>query len=109
MRRTDSSGDLQSTAPARIMKDVSALSRGSGRAFDEEALQGMLGQDAPQDGEQEQLRDGLMPLVVGLRRTGRLLAVLAAFRDAAGNKAKTFIRCGGFYLQGSHRVCCCSA
>jgi hypothetical protein len=74
------------------MKEVGALTRESGRAYDEAALLELLGMGTPQDGEQEQLADGLMPLVVGLRRTGRLSPVLAALRDAAALKAKSFIR-----------------
>ncbi|BDA47885.1 probable vacuolar protein sorting-associated protein 54 [Coccomyxa sp. Obi] len=91
-KRTDSSGDLQSSCAGRIIKEATALSADGSRAFDEAALLELLGLGAPQDGEQEQLRDGLMPLVVGLRRTGRLSSVLAAFRDAAALKAKAFIR-----------------
>lgn len=33
-----------------------------------------------------------MPLVVGLQRTGRLSAVLASYRDAAGLRTKIFVR-----------------
>ncbi len=74
------------------MKEAGALTRDGGRAYDEAALLDILGLGTPHDGEQEQLRDGLMPLVVGLRRTGRLSPVLAALRNAAALKAKSFIR-----------------
>lgn len=69
----------------------------------------LLGLGMPQDGEQEQLRDGLMPLVVGLRRTGRLSSVLAASRDAAALKAKSFIRYLSWHpqcvLQATYPAC----
>ncbi len=43
--------------------------------------------------EEEPLRDALAPLVAGLRRTGRLPAALAAFRDAAAAEVKQAVRC----------------
>lgn len=55
----------------------------------------------------EQLLDGLQPLLVGLRRTGRTAEALRAMSEAAGDQVKQAIRCGagpgfGCCLEGTH-------
>ncbi len=81
---------IGSPAEAQILLDAGSAST---CGFDETALRELLHQGLPaEEGALEGLRDSLMPLVVGLRRTGRLPAVLAAYRDAVGLRTKTFVR-----------------
>jgi hypothetical protein len=92
--RSSADGDAAAAA-ATTSSGVS-----SSRGYSEEALlrllqgRGAEGVGSEERGaEAEDLREQLLPLVVGLRRTGRLPAALAAFRDAAAAKARSFIRC----------------
>ena len=89
--RTASSGNLQSSARECLIADPSSRTSERAKLYKEEALQDLVAMGASQD-SLEQLKDSLTPLVNGLRRTGRLGAVQASFRDATSQSTKSIVR-----------------
>ena len=89
--RTASSGNLQTSARERLIADPSSSTSERAKLYKEEALLDLVATGASQD-SLEQLKDSLTPLVDGLRRTGRLGAVQASFRDATSQSTKSIVR-----------------
>lgn len=75
----------------RLIADPSSRQPGSSKLYDEPSLLQLIARGAPQD-SLAQLKDSLTPLVAGLRRTGRLVAVLMSFKDATSQRTKSIVR-----------------
>lgn len=94
-------GDVESlfTVPVAAAADgfagpsaePAAEARALGGSLAEPVLAAAGPRPAPAE-EEESLRDALAPLVAGLRRTGKLPAALAAFKDSAVAEVKQAIR-----------------
>lgn len=89
--RSASSGTLQADTRQPLVVDPASRPSGRGKLYNEEALLQLVASGASQDGL-EQLKDSLTPLVAGLRRTGRLGAVQASFKEAASQRTKSIVR-----------------
>ena len=74
-----------------MIADPSSRTSEGAKLYTEEALLDLVAMGASQD-SLEQLKDSLTPLVDGLRRTGRLGAVQASFRDATSQSTKSIVR-----------------
>ena len=61
------------------------------KLYSEEAVLQLIAAGASQE-TTEQLKDSLIPLVAGLRRTGRLGAVQTMFTEAASQRTKAIVR-----------------
>ncbi len=89
--RSASSGNLQTAPREPLIADPSSKSTDRSKLYSEDAVLQLLATGTSQDST-EQLKDSLTPLVAGLRRTGRLGAVLASFKDAVSQRAKALVR-----------------
>lgn len=81
-----------SAAVNRCAAWLQRLAAGGGEA--EAAVAAFMGLGPAEDGmgaEAEVLQDVLLPLVIGLRRMGRLPALMQGFKDAAAARLKDFL------------------
>ena len=74
-----------------LIADPSSDRTDRSKLYSEEAVLQLLATGASPE-TTEQLKDSLIPLVAGLRRTGRLGAVQTMFTEAASQRTKAIVR-----------------
>lgn len=89
--RSASSGNLQTSAREPLVADPSCKSSDRSKLYDEERVLQLVA-SGPSSDSLEQLKDSLTPLLAGLRRTGKLAAVQASFKDATLQRTKGLVR-----------------